>query len=270
MCGFTTIYWIQRTMAEIQVSVITASLNSLRTLKNTLQSVGIQSDIHCEHIIIDGGSTDGTVPFLEQTAIEGVQWISEADDGIADAMNKGAAMANGRWLFFLQADDCFQEADSLSVILREGECHRGDLIAAGIRLGDRSLLPVAAGTVGTGWPWFTRFKQPFRHQGLLVSRSAWKRVGPYDRQFSITMDFDWMLRAFFAGLSVTRVGRELARVGETGLSSPRRGPMLGKRLAEEQQARLKNASTSMWRFNYRLFWSLYRPYRSFLASRVSE
>jgi len=86
------------------LSLITASFNRERTIRDTLRSVNAQDYGDIEHIIIDGGSTDGTVDILKQYV---VRWISEADRGQSHAVNKGLALASGDIIGWLNADDVY-------------------------------------------------------------------------------------------------------------------------------------------------------------------
>ena len=85
-------------------SIITVVFNAVSTIENTILSVLQQGFSDYEYIIIDGGSTDGTIDILKKYSGK-IKWISEPDKGIYDAMNKGANNAEGRWLFYLGADD---------------------------------------------------------------------------------------------------------------------------------------------------------------------
>lgn len=248
-------------MDSIDISIITAALNAGDALGNCIDSVSRQEELSFEHIVIDGGSTDGSVELLNKSEHTHLRWISEKDSGIADAMNKGASMSTGRWLYFLQADDALLDTSTLPGLVKEGDSYAAGLVAAGIRLGDKPFLKIAPGQVKPGWPLTSRFKQAFRHQGLLISRKAWESVGPYSLNFRITMDFDWMLRAYLQGITAVQVGRELALVSDEGLSSAVSGKLFRQRLEEEQFARMANAESGFWRLIYTLFWMAYKPYR---------
>ncbi len=87
----------------IRVSIITPAMDSVETLRMTLESVRLQQYHEIEHIVIDGGSSDGTIELLE--ASPGVRWISETDMGIYDAINKGMRLATGDLVGVLNADD---------------------------------------------------------------------------------------------------------------------------------------------------------------------
>lgn len=92
--------------APTRISVITPSFNSVRTIRDTIESVRAQDCAVCEHIVVDGGSTDGTVDLLRE--YPHLRWVSEKDDGHYHAMNKGIAMATGEVVNILNADDCFR------------------------------------------------------------------------------------------------------------------------------------------------------------------
>ena len=94
-------------MAELpQISVVTPSFNSVATIDGTIQSVLSQDYTNWEHIVVDGGSQDGTVAVLERHP--GLKWVSEKDEGHYHAMNKGIARATGDVIVILNADDCFR------------------------------------------------------------------------------------------------------------------------------------------------------------------
>src|SRR5690606_19331085 len=89
------------------LSVITVSFNAMDTLPQTLASLANQDEKDFEHIIVDGGSTDGTKQYLEGLQLPYLRWISKADTGIYNAMNKGISMARGQVVSFLNADDSY-------------------------------------------------------------------------------------------------------------------------------------------------------------------
>jgi glycosyltransferase involved in cell wall biosynthesis len=96
------------------ISVITVVFNAVKTVEETILSVIGQTSDHFEYIILDGGSTDGTVEIIKKYAEQITYWKSEADHGIYDAMNKSLAHTNGKFTFFLGADDTFVDNNVLS------------------------------------------------------------------------------------------------------------------------------------------------------------
>lgn len=89
------------------ISIVTVSYNAVSTIEQTILSVINQTYPHIEYIIIDGGSTDGTVDIIKKYADKIAYWVSEPDKGIYDAMNKGIKVATGEWINFMNAGDCF-------------------------------------------------------------------------------------------------------------------------------------------------------------------
>src|SRR5690349_9655830 len=90
------------------VSIVTPSLNRVDLIESTLRSVRSQSYPNVEHIVVDGGSTDGTLEVLRRyEGTYGLRWMSEPDQGMYDAINKGLAMARGEILAYLNTDDLY-------------------------------------------------------------------------------------------------------------------------------------------------------------------
>ena len=101
----------------MRVSIITAVLNGVETIENCIESVIRQTYENLEYIIIDGGSTDGTLDSIRVYDNKISLWISETDEGIYYALNKGFALASGDVIGVLHADDCYQNSDV--IIMRD-------------------------------------------------------------------------------------------------------------------------------------------------------
>lgn len=101
----------------MKVSIITVSFNAAETIEDTLKSVSAQTHPDIEHIVIDGGSTDGTLAIIERYARGIATFISEPDKGIYDAMNKGLAYASGDIVGILNSDDTYAYQDVISDIV---------------------------------------------------------------------------------------------------------------------------------------------------------
>lgn len=202
-------------------SVITPCLNPGLRLQRCIESVARQDHPYCEHIVVDGGSTDGTIELLERT--DGVKWISEPDRGQSHAINKGFELASGEILTWVNADD----------ILLDGALRRvAGLFAADPSLGwvysdleevrdGRRRVAAApqrleAGTFNHG----NRFGP-----GTFFSASALNQVGGLDESFELTMDLDLWLRLMDNGIPSARVAEplvsfEIHRESKTGSRGP--------------------------------------------------
>ncbi|MBE8233321.1 MAG: glycosyltransferase, partial [Endozoicomonadaceae bacterium] len=101
------------------MSIITVSLNSEKYIADTIKSVKNQTYPHKEHIIIDGASTDSTVNIISQYEDDIAYWVSEPDNGIANAMNKGIEQAKGDYLLFLNSDDYLLNNDVLGQVVKK-------------------------------------------------------------------------------------------------------------------------------------------------------
>jgi glycosyltransferase involved in cell wall biosynthesis len=180
----------------MKISVITVCYNSAATIGDTLRSVREQTYENIEHIIIDGGSKDKT---LEVIATEGphvARLLSEKDNGIYDAMNKGIALATGEIVGFINADDFYASTTVLKKVVaafqRSGadSCY-GDLCY--VSQTDPSKIvrywrskKFVSGAFSTGWC------PP--HPTLFVRRSIYQRLGGFDLQFKFAADFELMAR----------------------------------------------------------------------------
>jgi GT2 family glycosyltransferase len=180
------------------VSIVTVALNAARTLERTIASVQAQSFASLEHVVVDGGSTDGTLDIIRRMARPQDYWISEKDRGISDAFNKGVALTHGRHILILNADDWLspdQIAQSVGALNRSGaDFVFGDLI---FYEGDRPLFryggdPGYARVIRRRWP-------SVGHPTLLASRSCFEQIGLFDPAYRNAMDYDWLLRLHCAG-----------------------------------------------------------------------
>lgn len=120
-------------MEKPRISVITVTYNCKDTIEQTIQNVLKQTYSNVEYIIIDGNSTDGTREIIERYADRLSYWISEPDNGIYDAMNKGLKAATGEWVLFRNSGDYFFEPTTIQLVFEWYEDNGEDLITGGTR-----------------------------------------------------------------------------------------------------------------------------------------
>jgi glycosyltransferase involved in cell wall biosynthesis len=195
------------------VSVITPVLNSARTLEDTLASVAAQTYRNIEHIVVDGGSTDGTIDVLQQfrSSIP-LRWISEPDSGMYAAVNKGLRLAAGDVVSYLNGDDLYfpwSVERAVSALLSSG----ADLV-----FGDVIMLVKQGGLSRSATiQFYPRFRaRVYAHEVTMGQPSVfWRRrvsetVAGFDEQMRYGGDFEYWLRTGAAGFRYTHVAEVLA------------------------------------------------------------
>jgi len=178
------------------VSIITASLNSAEYVERAIGSVAAQSYPRIEHIVVDGGSTDGTVEILHKYNGR-IEWISEPDGGQSDAINKGFRRAHGDILGWLDADNVYEPgavAEAVELLARRPD--------AGVVYGGVRDIDISGGIVRDYMPPdFTLDRFLLYHEfnfippsSTFIRREALERAGLLDVDLHYTMDFDLWLR----------------------------------------------------------------------------
>jgi len=203
----------------MRVSVITVSYQSARTIEETLLSVAAQTHEDLEHIVIDGGSTDGTQDILDRHRAHLAAVVSERDRGLYDAMNKGWQRATGEIVGFLNADDAFASPDVIADLAAAFESSGSEAV-----YGDLEL--VRDGQVQRVWrsgP-YRRFKYHLGwmtpHPATYVRRSLFERHGGFSLGLPIAADYELMLRFFFLHrASVHYLPKTIVRMTAGGASN---------------------------------------------------
>lgn len=185
--------------ADPLISVITVCYNSAATLERALQSVADQDYRRVEHIVIDGASTDRTPAIIERFRAQLSHVVSEPDQGIYDAMNKGLDLANGDIVCFLNADDYYAHPEVLSrVVAYMREFDLDALIGDGGFFRERDSSRMVRRYRSDrfhpsrlAWGWMPA------HPALFFSRSVVQRVGGFKTDYGIAGDFEYIVRAFY-------------------------------------------------------------------------
>lgn len=224
----------------MKISIITITYNSAKTLPRALESVRQQNYADIEHIIVDGASTDGTREMIEAYAAKhkNVRWVSEPDNGIYDALNKGIRMATGDAIGFLHSDDVFYSKDSIAHIAEAFESTQAEVVYGDLQYchGERVVRRWKSNAFHSralkyGW------MPP--HPTVYVRREVYQQVGPYDDWFRISADFDMMLRIFSAGYKSHYIPEVLVSM-ETGGASNRNTKARLSKTQEDYIALKKN------------------------------
>jgi len=185
------------------VSVITVTWNSAPTIARAIESVLTQDYAPLEYIVIDGASTDGTVDIVRGYGERVTRFVSEKDGGIYSAMNKGLSLSSGSMILYINSDDLFAGPRALSSLVdtrrqigsKDPTICYSDFIKHYPSL-NRSLLMRANESFKNGFG--------LCHQAMLVDRSAYDLVGPFDTTFRYAADYDWTARAKRLGVRFLR------------------------------------------------------------------
>lgn len=210
-----------------KISIITVTFNDVRNLGSTIRSVKDLTYPHVEYIVIDGGSSDGSVELIKQNEEYISKWISEPDHGLYDAMNKGLDRASGDYLWFINAGDEPAAPDILEKVFE-------DKGKADIYYGDTMLIDGAGNEIG-----LRRLSPPedlnWRHfrQGMLVSHQSFipsrKVIKKYDLRFRFSADYDWCLYALRKASVIRNTHLVLSHFREGGLTKQNILPGLKER-----------------------------------------
>lgn len=245
-------------MTDIKLSVITVSLNSEEEIENTIVSVAEQTYENREHIIIDGGSQDSTVDIIRKYSKHLSYWVSEPDNGIADALNKGIEHATGDYILFINSDDFLIDDKALESIYNSIQDQLDYYIFQVMSFypdESRKLRP------NRNFGLSTYFKMGSCHQGHVISRKLFERYGSYDTSFKIGMDYDFVLRVLSQQVTSKSVNVAVSCMGQTGISSRSDWIGLRQRLQDERKAHEKNCPNAILRAVYPVYWLVYLAYR---------
>jgi len=200
-----------------EISIITVVYNNAKYIEKTISSIINQTYDHIEFIIVDGGSTDGTLDIIRKYENKIGKWISEPDNGLYDAMNKGLQMATGDFVWFINSGDEIYSESTLENVL-SGMDERDDILYGGTMMidengnekGERRLTPPESLT------WISlRRGMLVSHQSILVRRG----IAPqFNMKYKISADIDWVIRSLKNASRIRNTNEYLSRFMEGGVS----------------------------------------------------
>ena len=181
-------------MHNLKISLITVVYNAHSSIKRCIESVIAQNYTNVEYIIIDGGSTDGTLQIIEQYKPYIDIFLSETDNGIYDAMNKGIQLATGDIVGTLNSDDFFADNDVLTYIAKGFEQNKTDIVYGNldyIDLKEKIIRKWKSGEYKEGlfnWGWMPP------HPAFYCKRKLFEQLGAYNLQYGTAADYELMSR----------------------------------------------------------------------------
>jgi len=200
------------------ISIITVVFNGAKFLEETIKSIASQTYQNIEYIIIDGGSTDGTIDIIKKYESKITKWISESDKGIYYAMNKGLKMASGDYVWFMNAGDVIYSRQTLEDILKISSENTVD-----VYYGETEEIDEQGNLVG-----MRRLKAPEKltwkslsmgmivcHQSIIIRK---KLCDEYNIKYRISADIDWIINALKKSKNIVNTHLILSKFQHGGLS----------------------------------------------------
>ena len=189
----------------MKLSIITINYNNEEGLERTLNSVCEQSYKEIEHIVIDGGSTDGSVDviknYVNQCVMYDVLWVSEKDKGVYNAMNKGIRKATGEYLLFLNSGDFLIASDVIERVMTQ--CNGADILCARCNVSDNGKVvwtsnPLDNVTFGT------LYSVGLAHQSTFIKKTLFDTCGLYREDFRYNADIAFWYKAIIDNHATTQ------------------------------------------------------------------
>ena len=192
--------------------------------RQCVASVAAQSGVRIEQIIVDGASADGTKELIVECVGErdNVTWLSEPDNGIYDAMNKGLRMAKGRYITFLNSDDYYHDSTGLGRVVEALDSSKADFSYA------PAVILKRDGTRSTTSPHVRPDLRnllkgmPFSHQSVIVRTDLMKKMGGFSADYPRSADYAFVMELVFAGKKAIHVERDFVTFRAGGFSSQNR------------------------------------------------
>jgi glycosyltransferase involved in cell wall biosynthesis len=200
-----------------RITVVTPSFNQSAYLEETIRSVILQGYPNLEYIVIDGGSTDGSVDIIRRYEEHIAFWVSEPDGGQCQALNKGFRRSTGEWLAWLNSDDVYLPGALMTIAQTIRSRSSINWIVGAVRVGDDRLnkLGTFSPVCDTDY-WLDFVCTKKRHgtalpqQGSFWSRRAWEKAGCLDESFHFAMDHEFWGRLAYNGFRPVCLNAELA------------------------------------------------------------
>lgn len=204
----------------LKASIITVCFNSSKTILDCIESVNMQSYSNLEHIFIDSNSTDQTVNFIKRNSTRKFRIISEYDEGIYDAMNKGVRFASGNFICFLNSDDFFHYKNVIEMVSKEFERNNLDIVYGNIDyVNEKKQYIRTFNSPEKFIEVLNGFQIP--HPALFVKTTCLKNLDySFNKKFKIASDFGQQIYlAHNYNLKTSKIDKSLVQMRTGGLSS---------------------------------------------------
>ncbi len=215
----------------MRISIITINLNNAEGLRKTIESVIAQTFTDFEYIVIDGRSTDNSVEVIAnyELRISNFRWVSEKDNGIYNAMNKGILQAKGEYCLFLNSGDCLCDENVLCNVFKKAF---NDDIVSGYVIGikDNKSLPKYP---PRHWSFRYLYYDNIPHQAEFIKRSLLIKLSGYNERYKILSDYDFNIKALMHNASYHFIDEAISYIDLYGISSDGQNSLI---LQQERKA----------------------------------
>lgn len=226
----------------MRISVITAAYESETTVGEAISSVAAQTHADVEHLVVEGNSRDGTLAAIERARHDRMRLISEPDEGIYDALNKGVRSATGDVLGFIHSDDFLAHDRVLERIAAAFEDPAVEAVFSDlvyVSQADTSRV-IRHWSTGAFHPRRLKYGWMPAHPTLYLRREVYERFGTYDKNMRIAADYDFILRYFSQATGKAIYIPEVLYKMRTGGMSNRNWAKIRQKMAEDMLAIRRN------------------------------
>lgn len=201
---------------KLEISIVVVSLNTKTDTIKTINSILTQSYKNYEILVIDGKSIDGTVEFLKKNNSK-INFISEKDNGIYFAMNKGVKLAKSNWVIFLNSGDIFSTSKVLQNFIKTKNINNADIIYGNTIIKSKLFNRLMAGETFS----FNSTKMPFCHQSVFVRTIILKKT-LFNTKYKIAADFDFFYKLFKNNKKFFYLDSVISKIITGGISDKKR------------------------------------------------
>jgi glycosyltransferase involved in cell wall biosynthesis len=255
-------------MQTPKISIVTAVFNGASTIQRCIDSVASQLWPNKEHIIIDGGSNDGTVGIIKTNVNKITYWESKSDRGVYHAWNKGLQHAKGDWIIFLSSDDTFIDESVLETFVKKIDSLNE---LPPLAYGNVLLIDSSGDTVEVFGDTWENSKininktMPIPHPGCFHYRNLFLKYGFFDEQFKIAGDYDLILRFYKNSPPIYLSDFTVTKMQTGGISNA--PSSYYKVLIEAKKAQRKNNIAS---FSLMWYWRVFKHFVKYLFYTINK
>lgn len=199
----------------MKISILTATYNAEKFLPGLIESIRNQTDRDFEWVVVDGGSSDGTIALIEASGDLVTRYISERDFGIYDAINKAIRLSCGDYYLVIGADDRLLP-EAVELYRQKAQETQAGLVVGAVRIGERAIKPKPDAKISWRrgiWEVVTSHSV-----GCLIRKSLHEKYGYYSRRYPICADVEFLLKVYDGGEMISRVPQVVGVFSDRGFS----------------------------------------------------